>query len=210
MKIIFSEIPSCSLFADVGCDHGYIGKAMIESGKCDKVIFSDISEPSLKKAKSLFTTAFSDRIKFYVCDGMSFPENPDVVLMAGLGGEEIIKIIKNREQLPEKLVLQPMKNTEKLREFLVTFGYKILKDYVFFSARKYYDIIIAERGKDFLINEEKIFGRTNLEKRPSAFIKRITERREKLLTYLKKDLSEKSKKEMEEEIKRLDNILCTP
>ena len=53
LKRIFEEIPPCSSFADVGCDHGYIAEKMLESGKCNHVIISDISAPSLKKAEKL-------------------------------------------------------------------------------------------------------------------------------------------------------------
>ena len=32
-KIIFSAIPKSDVFADVGCDHGYIAKSMIVNNK---------------------------------------------------------------------------------------------------------------------------------------------------------------------------------
>ena len=34
---VFSELPSCKVFADIGCDHGYIAKEMVERKKCEKV-----------------------------------------------------------------------------------------------------------------------------------------------------------------------------
>ena len=59
---IFSVLPSCEVFADIGCDHGYVAKAMLDSGKCKKVIVSDISEKCLFKATTLlqfYTFSFS-------------------------------------------------------------------------------------------------------------------------------------------------------
>ena len=50
---IFDSLAECEVFADVGCDHGYIAKAMLFSGKCKKVIVSDISAKCLNKAEEL-------------------------------------------------------------------------------------------------------------------------------------------------------------
>ena len=50
LEEIFSVLPSSEIFADIGCDHGYISKQMLDSGKANKVLFADISAKSLKKA----------------------------------------------------------------------------------------------------------------------------------------------------------------
>ena len=50
---LFSLLPPCSKFADVGCDHGYIAQRMLLSGKCGHAVISDISEKCLKKAETL-------------------------------------------------------------------------------------------------------------------------------------------------------------
>ena len=50
---IFSLIPNCEIFADIACDHGYIAAAMLIKNKCNKAIFSDISEKCLLKAQNL-------------------------------------------------------------------------------------------------------------------------------------------------------------
>ncbi|MBQ4098436.1 MAG: SAM-dependent methyltransferase, partial [Clostridia bacterium] len=34
LEEIFSVIPKCEVFADIGCDHGLMTKAMLVSGKC--------------------------------------------------------------------------------------------------------------------------------------------------------------------------------
>lgn len=42
-----------SVLADIGCDHGRFSAAMLQRGIAEKVIASDISAPSLKKAEQL-------------------------------------------------------------------------------------------------------------------------------------------------------------
>jgi tRNA (adenine22-N1)-methyltransferase len=49
LEKIYAKIPFCKVFADIGCDHGYISKAMLDGKKCERVIISDVSENCLEK-----------------------------------------------------------------------------------------------------------------------------------------------------------------
>ena len=40
LKKIFNLLSDCEVFADIGCDHGYVAKEMLVSGKCKRVIVS--------------------------------------------------------------------------------------------------------------------------------------------------------------------------
>lgn len=40
---IFSFVDECDIFADIGCDHGYLSKAVADSGKAKRIICTDIS-----------------------------------------------------------------------------------------------------------------------------------------------------------------------
>lgn len=174
LEKIFSDIPVCEVFADIGCDHGYISKRMLDSGKCKKVILSDVSEKCLKKAEKLLSTYIKDGFATaVVSDGFDNISYCDVALIAGMGGEEIINILKKSKFLPKKLVLQPMKNCDKVRKALISLGYKIEKDFVFFAEEKFYDLIVCTVGKDELSADEIEFGRTNLIQKNEAFYDRI-------------------------------------
>lgn len=164
LKRIFEEIPPCSSFADVGCDHGYIAEKMLESGKCNHVIISDISAPSLKKAEKLLKRYIDSGVAHSVCtDGLNGISEVETVLIAGMGGEEIIKILTQSAFLPKVLVLQPMKNVDKVRKKLFSLGYGITKDFLFYD-KKYYNLIICKLGYNSSPYTEKeiVFGRDNL------------------------------------------------
>ena len=164
LKRIFEEIPPCSSFADVGCDHGYIAEKMLESGKCNHVIISDISAPSLKKAEKLLKRYIDSGLVRSICrDGLNGISEVETVLIAGMGGEEIIKILTQSAFLPKVLVLQPMKNVDKVRKKLFSLGYGITKDFLFYD-KKYYNLIICKLGYNSSPYTEKeiIFGRDNL------------------------------------------------
>ena len=204
---IFSSLPNCNVFADIGCDHGYIAKAMIKSGKCQKVIVSDISEKCLEKARELLSEELTfGKAESVVCDGFNGVVGADLALIAGMGGKEIISILENACSLPEKLVLQPMKNCPEVRKCVNKLGYKILLDFVFKSANKYYDLMALERGEDFLSDQEIEFGRTNIAKKGEDFIERIQEEIKKAKGYLAGNISEKTRIEIAENIAKLEQI----
>lgn len=209
LKEIFINIDECEVFADVGCDHGYIAKAMLKSGKSKKVIVSDISAKCLQKAIDLLSEEIAEnKAVAIVSDGFKNLPQCDLALIAGMGGEEIISIIENAPNLPEKLILQPMKNLEKVRTFLVEKGYKIILDYVFYKNGKFYDLIKVEKGIDTLTQEEIEFGRTNLIEKGSAFTKRLKEDIKKL-SVIKEGgkLGEESLLKIQAKIERLSRYV---
>ena len=206
---IYYEIPKCKVFADIGCDHGYLAKAMLQGGKCNSVILSDISAKCLEKARDLMRDDIAEgRAQAIVSNGFEKLPKVDCALIAGMGGEEIISILLKAKNLPEKLVLQPMKNTDKVRKKVVELGYKIVKDYTFLVGKIFYDLIVLEKGQDSLSEEEIKFGRTNLELRPSAFINSIKLKIENLSKVLNNgNLSECTKIQVTNQIKELEKYV---
>ncbi len=205
---LFSLLPPCSKFADVGCDHGYIAQRMLLSGKCGHAVISDISEKCLKKAETLLKGEIeAGRATAVVSDGLEqLPADCDLALIAGMGGEEIVEILKRAPFLPATLCLQPMKNAEKLRVALMVLGYRIEKDYTFRDG-KFYDAILAVRGEDRLSAREAQFGRTNLNVRPPAFLEKLQEERGKIDGYLERDLSAAVRGELLARRSRLTEII---
>ncbi|MDE6868346.1 MAG: class I SAM-dependent methyltransferase, partial [Clostridia bacterium] len=136
-----SYLDKCNVFADVACDHGYCTKFMLDSGLCKKAIVSDISEKSLSKARILLADYIGKGACSAVCcDGLEKVKGADCVLIAGIGGEEIIKILRNGE-IPQNFIFQPMKNAKDLRIFLLERGSVLTCDDVFFDGKNYYNII---------------------------------------------------------------------
>ena len=102
LETIFNHIPSCEVFADIGCDHGYIAKAMLDSGKAQKVIIADVSEKCLKKAEELLSDYIAiGRAESKVSDGFTKVGECSVALIAGMGGEEIVHILSQAKVLPK-------------------------------------------------------------------------------------------------------------
>ncbi len=204
LNTIFKHIPKCTVFADVGCDHGYIAKAVLKSSLAEKVIISDISANCLKKAEVLLEQEISNgTAKSVVCSGLDLIEFCDVALIAGMGGEEIIGILNSAPFLPKQLILQPMKNVDKVRVKVNQLGYKIQKDFLFKAGGKFYDLLVLTKGEDAITDEEIEFGRTNLKEKSSAFIEWLNLKIEKLIEYENRVLDKELKSKMLKEIERL-------
>ena len=122
-------------FADVGCDHGYCSEYALKNGLFETVIFSDISKGSLQKAERLLATYVREGKAKPVLGGGFYgvPKDVEEVLIAGMGGSEIIGILSDERYgfIPEKFVFQPMLNAEKLRKYLLENGAYIQRDFTF-------------------------------------------------------------------------------
>ena len=177
---LVSELAPCASLADVGCDHGYCTLAALERGLCARAVVTDISARSLQKAERLLAPYIAQgRVQSVCCDGLAgVPADTEQVLIAGMGGEEIVTIL-TRGFLPPRLVLQPMKNAPKVRRFLVEAGYRLEHDYTLFVGRKYYDIVRAARGENRGYSPLDLrFGYDNLKSPSPAFARWLEGERE--------------------------------
>lgn len=163
LETIISLLSTTDTFADVGCDHGYVSKEVLSRGLAKKVYVTDISKPSLQKAIDLLTDSGFDSFEAFLTDGLESVPQADQVLIAGMGGQEIVKILKKSAYKPLIVVLQPMKNADLVRKELHSLGYGIIRDFMFYADDKYYEIIKAQLGvSDGYTQLEEEFGRENL------------------------------------------------
>lgn len=213
---IFAAVHKAKVIADVGCDHGLIAEKILKNNKAEKVIFTDISKKCLKKAEDLLNDfAEAGMAVSYCTDGLTgVNEHVDEVVIAGMGGEEIIKILSEcADRLNvERLVLQPMKNSKEVREFLIKNHFAVGLDYTFYSDKKFYDLITATRLPsditDFYTVDEYEFGRQNLKIKETGFVKKIETDIASVKSWLKSDnLSETAKVELENRLKKLESVL---
>ena len=207
IDVLAGEVPVCDVLADVGCDHGNLAALCLKTGKAKRVILTDVSAPSLDKAKRLLADEIDDgRAVAVHCDGLSgVTEVPDVAVIAGMGGREITGILQRAPFLPQTLVLSPHKNAPELREYVVS-KYQILRDYVITDGGKYYDVIVCVRGEDHLTEQEKQFGRTNLFSKSPVFLQRIRQEQQEIQTYLQRNVSHENREKLLQRKKALEEV----
>ena len=202
-----SYLDKCTTFADVGCDHGYCTRYMLKNGLCENAVISDISAMCLQKAETLLSGYIqAGTVKSVRCNGLEgINENTEQVLIAGMGGEEIVSIFKN-SFIPQNFVLQPMKNIRAVREYLLKSGAEISVDEPFESGGKFYFVIKGQRcGKSNNYAESQLEYGLNLSgKTTKKYIKsELTKKR----AYLERDLKTETRLKIEDEIRFMEGVL---
>ena len=169
LEKLVSVLPNCDTLCDVGCDHGYVGIEALARGIAKRVVFMDVSAPSLRKARQKCPDELLQRAEFVCCDGLG-EMDADAAIIAGMGGLEIISILSAAKHLPQKLVLQPMRNQKDVRSYL-TQKYEIITDEKFHDY-KFYDVIVATKSDTptQLTELELEFGKTNLQQPSQDFV----------------------------------------
>ncbi|MDD4003415.1 MAG: class I SAM-dependent methyltransferase [Clostridia bacterium] len=171
------------LAIDIGSDHGKLACSLLLKNIAKKVIITDISQKSLNKAVKLINKyGLNDRAKFYCLDGFNgITEDIHTAVIAGMGGMEIIGILDKMPQNIEKIILQPMKNADKLRLYLQKRCFFIETDKKISSGGRYYDIIKVDTKKgDALSENDIIYGKSNLIERDKVFFDYLQNERKKL------------------------------
>lgn len=189
LSLIIDMLPECDIIADIGTDHGRLGAQLLLLNKCKTLWFSDISAPSLEKAKKLTERLhLSDRAQFFVGDGaQAFPHAPDAAVIAGMGGITISEILKGAgEKLKDaKLILQPNVYIYELRKTLVQNGFKITDEKCVIAAKRKYILIYAEPGHEEYTESELMAGPILLKEKSEAFMEYARFRERVILKALK-------------------------
>lgn len=164
------------IVADIGADHGFLSKILIDENRAKQVYATDISADSLSKTQKLINNyGLSEKIITLVGDGLSPVDGVeiDVAVIAGMGGFEIIKILSNANVgNVKKFIFQPVQNTVELRKYLNQNGFYIVSDFMVKDQGKFYNIIVSEVNgmKQVLTDKEMEFGLTNFDHYNNDFI----------------------------------------
>lgn len=141
--------------ADIGTDHAYIPIELSKSGAF--VIATDISPGPLKNAK-INIEKHNLNISLRLGSGLSPIDAGEVdeIIIAGMGGEMIEKIISADmdKALNARLLLQPMNSQAELRAFLLKNGFTIIKEDLAREEHKIYNFIVCEKGVGVMPKDE--------------------------------------------------------
>lgn len=147
LRAIVNFCDKNKIIADIGTDHGFVPNFLYEEDINRKIIATDISLNSLNKAIE-FTELRGNKgkIEHIVCNGLEKIPPVDQIIIAGMGGILISKILDRdfeKARQAEKLILQPMQQVDYLRKFLYDKGFKILDEKIVFEDNKFFHIIVA-------------------------------------------------------------------
>lgn len=137
--------------ADIGTDHGYIPIFLCLQGRIPSAIAMDINAGPLERAREhVLEYGLSSRIEIRLSDGLQklYPGEADTILIAGMGGGLVIKILSEGGQAitgKEELVLQPQSEIAKVRQYLREQGFVIVDEDMVEEEGKFYPMMRAHK-----------------------------------------------------------------
>lgn len=140
---------------DVGTDHALLPCYLRKKGARD-VIASDVNPNPLKAAKSTLER-FGEDIPLVLSDGLRGIDYADDVIVLGMGGELISRIVTECHFLDRdpRFILQPMTRAEVLRRELYKNGFEILLEKTAGVGGKIYTVMLVRYcGKKEEISEK--------------------------------------------------------
>ena len=147
LQAVASLVTDGYRLADIGTDHAYIPISLTESGKISFAVAMDVNRgPLLRAQENIREHGQEKKITTRISDGFAGLERGEVdsVVIAGMGGPLMIRILKEGESVVGTLkecILQPQSEIEKVRTFLLEEGFFFLKEDMVEEEGKYYPMM---------------------------------------------------------------------
>ena len=206
LRAIAEQVSQGARLADVGTDHAYLPVRLLLDGRIQSAVASDVNEgPLLRGQETARTSGVEGNITFRLCDGLSGigPEEADTVVIAGMGGELIARILAAAPWTRQAaLLLQPMSSQPELRQWLTENGYRIHRETVAVEGRKLYTILSVTGGESTPYTQAELWAGRQREGEDSphrlAYLDDLISRRERAIDGMKKGVSHGAELEREE------------
>lgn len=130
---------------DVGTDHAYLACYLAQNG-AKQVIASDVREGPLEAARRTIAQQGVSNVAAVLSDGLEKIDYADDVVICGMGGELIAKIISGCRFLSEdtRFILQPMTKVEVLRRELYAGGFEIVEERTAREGGRLYTVMLVK------------------------------------------------------------------
>lgn len=145
LETVASLCDETEIFADVGCDHGFLAIYLLNKKIIKKAVCTDINEGPLSRAKEhVRVCGFSNETDFCLSDGLisvGKDINPTAAAVCGMGGLMGVKILfdsDERFRKTEYFILQLQSDLNLVRIYLEMTGYRIETERLVFEEGKYY------------------------------------------------------------------------
>ena len=213
LKAIYKMVPK-GIAADIGADHGKLIIALFEGGVITHgYAVENKKGPYDRLVKALKEKDLLDDIVPLFSDGIKdIPETVHTVIIAGMGGNLIIDILKKypkKTQQIQTLIIDAHTCTPKVREEVSKLGFVIADEKMVREDDKFYEIIKFIRADVAFYGENDIeFGPILRTEKSAAFKEKYEGRISEIDNLLKnKNLPKGRIDELSNEKKRIQSIL---
>ena len=204
LSSVASMVTAGNCLADVGTDHGYVPIYLYERNIIPRAIAMDVNKGPLERAAlHIAESGMKEAIETRLSDGLTAlkPGEADSVVIAGMGGPLIIRILSAHPEVTEslkELILQPQSEISEVRIWLYEQGYEIIEEHMVFEDGKYYPMFKAVKNPEAekLTDLEYKYGKISVLGEPEvlrAYLVREIANKQTILQKLSEETTEKSK-----------------
>ena len=204
LSSVASMVTAGNCLADVGTDHGYVPIYLYERNIIPRAIAMDVNKGPLERAAlHIAESGMKEAIETRLSDGLTAlkPGEADSVVIAGMGGPLIIRILSAHPEVTEslkELILQPQSEISEVRIWLYEQGYEIVEEHMVFEDGKYYPMFKAVKNPEAekLTDLEYKYGKISVLGEPEvlrAYLVREIANKQTILQKLSEETTEKSK-----------------
>ncbi len=129
---------------DIGTDHALLACYLAQTG-AKRVIASDVREGPLDAARRTIAEQGVTNVEAVLSDGLDRIDFADDVVICGMGGELIMRIISGCRFLSgdTRFILQPMTKAEVLRRELYRSGFEIMEERAAADGERFYSVMLV-------------------------------------------------------------------
>lgn len=189
LSLAYDLYDPCDLAADIGTDHAHLPAALLQRGRCQHMILTDLSESALKNAReTVIRCRLSDRTDLRAGNGLQpLEEACGMISITGMGGRTVHDILLegSGKLKGASLVLSAHTDLPLIREAVCRVGYHIDREEPCFAAGRYYLVLRARPGARELTPREIRLGGPLFDSSSPWLVPYLTRRREVLQDKLK-------------------------
>ena len=182
LSLAFDLYDPCELAADIGTDHAHLPAALLQRGRCQHMILTDISKSALENARmEIIRLRLTDRVSLRLGDGLSpVFEKCGAISVMGMGGRTIRDILLSGASRLQgaTLVLSAHTDWHLIRSAVQDIGYYLDREEPCFAAGRYYLVLRARPGSFPMTEQEIRLGRPLFRSESPVLIPFLRRRRE--------------------------------
>ena len=168
LETIIERMPDSGCLADIGCDHAYVAMEAVRRGRAARALACDVRKGPLQQAaEHILCAGLAGKIETRLSDGLEkvAPGEADTVVVAGMGGPLMERILQGRLRDFAHFVLSPQSEIPHFRRFLLTEGMQIDEETMLIDEGKYYVILNVSKRADatssdsmYVTEEDFLYG----------------------------------------------------
>ncbi len=168
LETIIERMPDAGCLADIGCDHAYVAIEAVRRGRAARALACDVRKGPLQQAaEHILCAGLAGKIETRLSDGLEkvAPGEADTVVVAGMGGPLMERILQGRLGDFAHFVLSPQSEIPHFRRFLLAEGMQIDEETMLIDEGKYYVILNVSKRADatssdsmYVTEEDFLYG----------------------------------------------------